>query len=529
MNEEAYQNKVKEIEASIMTMRRVNLKTVRALARDLLKLATEHDPVDQKTAGIAYYYLAEYYLFLKPESKQYMSSLMRGVEFQQAVHDNTMLSRSYNLMGIDASNSGNLELAFDYYRLSQDYAEKENGSVEILAIAMYNQGTIFYKMHELKSASEMLKSTLKVTKKLKVGSDYHTLLMTDCYCELGKLAFFMGNKKAADNYMQQFRKFLKGAEEPNDPVFQSFNIFHAHSVKDYMRRDETIKRFLDFVNDKKKMRVDIVEDVLEVVDFLVDLSSFDYAKELISSAEDVVKTSGSAYFKREFARSKINLYKSLGNEKLLKETYEDYFKASEKLQEQSGLSYSKFLDLQKTLTRIVSDNRMLSEKANTDELTGLSNRAHLNTFSDDAFQDAYENKKKLAIELLDIDDFKSYNDRFGHYVGDLCLLALSKELKKILKDERIFAARYGGDEFVIIYKNMEDDEILKIAEKLGNKTRNLKIPVKKRSKETVGFTISQGIHNAVPKKLNRIWDFLHKADIALYDVKKDGKDGVKID
>ena len=114
-------------------------------------------------------------------------------------------------------------------------------------------------------------------------------------------------------------------------------------------------------------------------------------------------------------------------------------------------------------------------------------------------------------------------------MGDLCLLALSKELKKILKDERIFAARYGGDEFVIIYKNMEDDEILKIAEKLGNKTRNLKIPVKKRSKETVGFTISQGIHNAVPKKLNRIWDFLHKADIALYDVKKDGKDGVKID
>ena len=247
MNEEAYQSKVKEIEASIMTMRRVNLKTVRALSKDLLKLATEHDPVDQKTAGIAYYYLAEYYLFLKPESKQYMTSLMRGVEFQQAVHDNTMLSRSYNLMGIDASNSGNLELAFDYYRLSQDYAEKENGSIEILAIAMYNQGTIFYKMHELKSASEMLKSTLKVTKKLKVGSDYHTLLMTDCYCELGKLAFFMGNKKAADNYMQQFRKFLKGAEEPNDPVFQSFNIFHAHSVKDYMRRDETIKRFLDFL------------------------------------------------------------------------------------------------------------------------------------------------------------------------------------------------------------------------------------------------------------------------------------------
>jgi diguanylate cyclase (GGDEF)-like protein len=89
----------------------------------------------------------------------------------------------------------------------------------------------------------------------------------------------------------------------------------------------------------------------------------------------------------------------------------------------------------------------------------------------------------------------------------------------------IFCARYGGDEFVVIYEGMTDEEVLAQAEQLRTSILEMKIP---HSSSPVApyVTISQGIRNSVPVKENRLWDFLFAADNALYHVKGTNKGGI---
>ena len=80
-------------------------------------------------------------------------------------------------------------------------------------------------------------------------------------------------------------------------------------------------------------------------------------------------------------------------------------------------------------------------------MTGLANRYRLNAYSEKVLDYCYEHRLPLAMEILDIDFFKQYNDNYGHQQGDECIIAIADELKK-MEDGQTFCARYGGDEFM---------------------------------------------------------------------------------
>lgn len=63
-------------------------------------------------------------------------------------------------------------------------------------------------------------------------------------------------------------------------------------------------------------------------------------------------------------------------------------------------------------------------------------------------------KIPVAVEILDIDYFKQYNDNYGHQKGDLCICRVAKEIQKLAEKDGIFCARYGGDEFILIYEDI---------------------------------------------------------------------------
>ena len=131
----------------------------------------------------------------------------------------------------------------------------------------------------------------------------------------------------------------------------------------------------------------------------------------------------------------------------------------------------------------------------------------------------------MGVELMDIDFFKEYNDHYGHLEGDHCLKAIAAVLEEHQIRGQVFCARYGGDEFMIVYTGMTAEQIRRTAEDILREVRALKMPHEcSRCSEYV--SISQGVFARIPVENNKEWDFTSRADDLLYKAKKGGRDGI---
>lgn len=171
-------------------------------------------------------------------------------------------------------------------------------------------------------------------------------------------------------------------------------------------------------------------------------------------------------------------------------------------------------------------NRELEQsqkEAQTDTLTGLLNRRGLEKRFELERIRAKQNDAVFSIILLDMDHFKSVNDRFGHLVGDSLLRGIAKLLKDHLRSNDI-AARYGGEEFLILLPETGIDGAQSVGDKikltLAKKEWKLKESGKSMGKVTVSMGIAQYKFNE-PEK-----DLIKRADDALYMAKENGRNRI---
>lgn len=166
----------------------------------------------------------------------------------------------------------------------------------------------------------------------------------------------------------------------------------------------------------------------------------------------------------------------------------------------------------------------VKKMATIDGLTGVFNRIHFTGMAELAFRELQKSNKNLSLVMMDIDNFKLVNDRYGHLVGDKVLQELVKCLKEVLGPNSIIG-RYGGEEFLILLKETSIQEAYQIAEKTRNAVENLRVYLD--NKEVVKFTISLGV-STTNKDISDIWSLVEKADRALYLSKENGKNLVNI-
>jgi diguanylate cyclase (GGDEF)-like protein len=218
----------------------------------------------------------------------------------------------------------------------------------------------------------------------------------------------------------------------------------------------------------------------------------------------------------------IQMYDSLKDEAKLLKSLKRYRVYSEKKAEDNKRSFMATLRLRSELAQQRTKNMFLLAAAETDPLTGIANRFKMNAVIDELFELAKSQNKNLAVEMMDVDCFKQVNDTFGHSKGDELLVNMGKVLKGMTND-RIFVARYGGDEFVIYYYDMTDEEILEKAKYINDAMNKVGAYM-----GIEGFSVSQGIVNHAPRPMNRAWDYLNAADLALYFVKNHGKASARL-
>ncbi len=169
-------------------------------------------------------------------------------------------------------------------------------------------------------------------------------------------------------------------------------------------------------------------------------------------------------------------------------------------------------------------NKLLKEQATIDSLTGIPNRRSFNDYMDKVFRNALQQNQNLAILMLDIDEFKKYNDYFGHTKGDWLLQEVSKVIRKQLRPEAFFA-RYGGEEFSIVLPNTPYEEAFDIAERVRKAVEDAKFdhPMGK----TGILTYSIGVATMTDRTTYRTEiELINAADKQLYQAKENGRNRV---
>jgi two-component system chemotaxis family response regulator WspR len=129
----------------------------------------------------------------------------------------------------------------------------------------------------------------------------------------------------------------------------------------------------------------------------------------------------------------------------------------------------------------------------------------------------------LSVLMCDVDEFKRYNDIFGHVQGDFCLKRVAAVLTEQLKRPADLVARYGGEEFAIILPDTDLDGALVVAQTCLQGIRNVGIPAVDYN-DTQGVTISVGAASLVPSSEQTSSQLISLADAALYAAKRSGRD-----
>lgn len=163
-------------------------------------------------------------------------------------------------------------------------------------------------------------------------------------------------------------------------------------------------------------------------------------------------------------------------------------------------------------------SRDIINSATTDDLTKLYTREFFDAALIDLYQQCKEKKQPISFIMIDIDDFKIVNDKYGHQTGDFVLKEIGKIIKKNIRDDDI-AARYGGEELVIIVPESSTIQSKKIAERIRKQVE------KNLFDKDLTVTVSIGI-SQMKLPFNTIHSLIKCADSALYKSKANGKNQI---
>ncbi len=162
---------------------------------------------------------------------------------------------------------------------------------------------------------------------------------------------------------------------------------------------------------------------------------------------------------------------------------------------------------------------LLYRAATTDELTEIYNRSYLIDFLDGAFFRAQRYQQGVSCVLIDIDDFKQINDTYGHLAGDEVLAQLAALVNLRIRHGDVFG-RLGGEEFLIVLPHTTGGQALALSNEIRASIEEARFDL---GEQVVGVTVSSGVAEYDGAQLETVRELVHRADLALYQAKAEGK------
>jgi two-component system, chemotaxis family, response regulator WspR len=184
--------------------------------------------------------------------------------------------------------------------------------------------------------------------------------------------------------------------------------------------------------------------------------------------------------------------------------------------------------LHESQQKLVEMNIELQRLNNIDGLTGLFNRRYLDEYLATEWRRAVREQSPLSVLMLDVDEFKKYNDTYGHLSGDDVLRQVSATIKLGIERPADLAARFGGEEFFVVLPNTDLAGAQFIGEMIRRRLEQLKLP-HSASTAASHVTISGGVASIIPKRSDTVDALIASADRALYEAKKAGRNCINVE
>lgn len=437
-----------------------------------------------------------------------------------------MYARSLNAMGVVYAAIGNETMSVDYYLEGLEYAINYHLN-DIITVFYNNIGSRYRELNEHKKAIEyFLKSEKELSNPECKEQERYISWCLITYLNLAGSYMALEKYILAEECLNRARTYL--SEEINEMYRLSFMVTELHLYWEIGRTDYVREHIGELVDTaiQKASSSDYVEDMTEVCTLLKKMEEYEKWKQVILCFEAFAKEQGSVYYQLILTEMWMEYYKCAGDMQRYIHLCVDHAELYQKQKNITDKERAAAIDIKIELQEKEAARRKAELKSSTDSLTGLGNRYMLEIDMNKIFEDAKKGGSNIAVGVLDVDCFKQQNDTYGHMRGDDCLCKVANILEKVI-NEHGKAYRFGGDEFVLLVYNGEEEIVEHIAEKIKKELHQLQLE-NINSVVLPEVTISQGYVCMQPQEEENGTNLLQYADKALYQVKKNGRNGYYI-
>lgn len=482
---------------------------------------------DTALIGFGYFYSGNIYYALN-EGDLFFDSIKKALSYLVSAKEWDMIAKSYNLLGILSVNNANIPSALDYYSKGLDLCEQYHLE-NTMVILWLNLSSMYMACGWYEDSIRYAELAYDFMKSRKDDPDYVRTMFAIVHnlekCMVVKEEYDVVEKLRKEIYDQIWDR----GDDVDKMAVNFVEAFYFDKCGKIKERDEVIAWLDDYLSDSVPV-MDLVDDFYDYSKLLIECDKKEEFWHLISVMDAATGKLNLTNILLQEVSLKIQFYRRNDERENYLEASGRYYELSEQMEQERVRMNNNIIALRHSLNQakkkeqeMEAENQLLLKRSQTDPLTRLGNRFQLESFFDRAYRKAFKNRMPIAIEILDVDYFKEYNDNYGHQSGDTCLVTVANILDHMKRWHNAYCARYGGDEFIVVYQGQSKEEVMENAACIKKRLRDAELE-HLFSKAGNLVTLSQGICWGVPDGNSSMLDYLHVADEMLYHVKNEGRD-----
>lgn len=449
-----------------------------------------------------------------------MKYALNGVQTLKNQPYSKELSKCYNLMGVVYNSKGDSLHALEWYLDAMDLIIK-NDDITTLSSIYNNIGCLYDGLKNYEVATEYFNKALELVEDKK--SEVYSLEIINLslmYCELEEW-----------DKVEEYYRIIENIKEKHILYTNEIHLAIIRFLIAYRKDDiDEVKRQIEkictrILNDD--LSTNNFDEIVNSMSKIIDIRLTDELSKLISILNETSHVRNLVGPHMALVDADIQLNELIGNEKEVIRLSKLYYQLSKiKHNEQSRMVMDgihlklQMREMQLEHQKMEEQTEMYQRRAQRDELTGLYNRSLFKDKIEPMFKKAIEKQLTVGVIIADINDFKLYNDYYGHIKGDRCIREISNVMLRIM-DENIYFLRYGGDEFFGFFYDMDELTIKGSIHMIHSEIRSLNLEHKKSTYPSKLADVTQGGYISVPRSTDTLYDFIANADEQLYQGKRD--------